>query len=111
MPIYESDSVYSQTRQRKQIYNQRRIQVEEQRRAVRQAVVQAWETLTTARSNIQARSDQVDAARVALEGVQQEAEVGSRPTLDVLDQEQEYLDARVAPIGRAACRERVWQYV
>ncbi|MFC3677265.1 TolC family outer membrane protein [Ferrovibrio xuzhouensis] len=96
VPLYESGSVYSQTRQRKQIYNQRRIQVEEQRRAVRQAVVQAWETLTTARSNIQARSDQVDAARVALEGVQQEAEVGSRTTLDVLDQEQEYLDARVA---------------
>src|SRR3546814_16407224 len=60
VPLYESGSVYSQTRQRKQIYNQRRIQVEEQRRAVRQAVVQAWETLTTARANIQAPSDQVD---------------------------------------------------
>jgi outer membrane protein len=96
VPLYESGSVYSQTRQRKQIYNQRRIQVEEQRRSVRQSVVQAWETLTTARSNIKARQSQVDAARVALEGVQQEAEVGSRTTLDVLDQEQEYLDARVA---------------
>jgi len=96
VPLYESGSVYSQTRQLKQVYNQRRIQVEEQRRAVRQAVVQAWETLTTARSNIEARQSQVEAARVALEGVQQEAEVGSRTTLDVLDQEQEYLDARVA---------------
>ena len=96
VPLYESGSVYSQTRQRKQIYNQRRIQVEEQRRSVRQSVVQAWETLTTARSNIEARKSQVQAAKVALEGVQQEAEVGSRTTLDVLDQEQEYLDARVA---------------
>lgn len=98
MPLYEAGSVYSQTRQRKQIHNQRRIQVEEQRRAVRQAVVQAWENLTTARSNIDARRAQVDAARIALEGVQQEAEVGSRTTLDVLDAEQEYLDARVAEV-------------
>ncbi|WP_341703882.1 TolC family outer membrane protein [Ferrovibrio sp.] len=98
VPLYEAGSVYSQTRQRKQVHNQRRIQVEEQRRAVRQQVVQAWENLNTARSNIQARQAQVEAARIALEGVQQEAEVGSRTTLDVLDQEQEYLDARVAEV-------------
>ena len=98
MPLYEGGAVYSQTRQRKQTHNQRRIQVEEQRRAVRQSVVQAWENLSTARSNITARRAQVDAARIALEGVQQEAEVGSRTTLDVLDAEQEYLDARVAEV-------------
>lgn len=98
MPLYEGGSIYSQTRQRKQTHNQRRIQVEEQRRSVRQSVTQAWENLSTARSNITARRAQVDAARIALEGVQQEAEVGSRTTLDVLDQEQEYLDARVAEV-------------
>lgn len=98
MPLYEGGAVYSQTRQRKQVHNQRRIQVEEQRRAVRQSVVQAWEGLSTARSNITARRSQVDASRIALEGVQQEAEVGSRTTLDVLDAEQEYLDARVAEV-------------
>lgn len=98
MPLYEGGSIYSQTRQRKQTHNQRRIQVEEQRRSVRQSVTQAWENLSTARSNIIARRAQVDAARIALEGVQQEAEVGSRTTLDVLDQEQEYLDARVAEV-------------
>lgn len=98
VPLYEGGQIYSQTRQRKQTHNQRRIQVEEQRRAVRQAVVQAWENLGTARSNITARRAQVDASRIALEGVQQEAEVGSRTVLDVLDQEQEYLDARVAEV-------------
>lgn len=98
VPLYEGGAVYSQTRQRKQTHNQRRIQVEEQRRSVRQSVVQAWENLGTARSNITARVSQVEAARIALEGVQQEAEVGSRTTLDVLDQEQEYLDARVAEV-------------
>jgi len=98
VPLYEAGGIYSQTRQRKQVYNQRRIQVDEQRRAVRQSVVQAWENLNTARSNITARKAQVQASRIALDGVQQEAEVGSRTTLDVLDAEQEYLDAQVAQV-------------
>ncbi len=98
VPLYEGGGIYSQTRQRKQVYNQRRIQVDEQRRLVRQSVVQAWENLNTARSNINARKAQVQASRIALEGVQQEAEVGSRTTLDVLDAEQEYLDAQVAQV-------------
>lgn len=98
VPLYEAGGIYSQTRQKKQVHNQRRIQVDEQRRAVRQAVVQAWENLNTARSNITARKAQVQASRIALDGVQQEAEVGSRTTLDVLDAEQEYLDAQVAQV-------------
>lgn len=109
VPLYEAGSVYSQTRQRKQVHNQRRIQVEEQRRAVRQSVVQAWENLNTARSNIVARRAQVQAAEIALDGVQQEAEVGSRTTLDVLDAEQELLDARVAQV-RAGRDEYVAGY-
>ena len=41
------------------------------------------------------RQAQVRAAEIALEGVRQEATVGSRTTLDVLDAEQELLNARV----------------
>ena len=40
--------------------------------------------------------EQVKAAEIAFEGVQQELEVGSRTTLDVLNQQQELLNARVA---------------
>lgn len=98
VPLYESGSTYSLTRQRKQTYFQRKTQVDEARRSVRQSVVQAWENLNTARGNIVARKAQVQAARIALDGVTQEADVGSRTTLDVLDAEQEYLDAQVAQV-------------
>ena len=57
---------------------------------------QAWERMTTTRSQIAARSEAIRANQIALEGVRQEAEVGSRTTLDVLDAEQELLDSRVA---------------
>ena len=96
MPLYEAGSTYSQVRQRKQVHQQRRLEVDDSRRQVREAVTRAWEALTTARANIVARRAEVAANRVALDGVQQEAEVGARTTLDVLDAEQELLDSQVA---------------
>lgn len=47
------------------------------------------------RARIQAINSQIRAAQVALEGVIQESRVGSRTVLDVLDAEQELLNAKV----------------
>lgn len=109
VPLYESGSVYSQVRQRRQVNSQRRLQIDETRRLVQQTAVQAWENLVTARANIISRRAQIEASRVALEGVTQEAQVGARTTLDVLDSEQEFLDSRVALV-RAQREELVAVY-
>ena len=60
-----------------------------------ETAIRAWEGLTTARATIESRQSQVRSSEIALEGVRQEALVGSRTTLDTLDSEQELLDARV----------------
>ena len=99
VPLYQSGSEHSKVRQLRQTNNQRRIEVEESRRAVIEDVTQAWERLNTATARIRSRADQVAAAELALDGVRQEAEVGSRTVLDVLDAEQELLDARVALVA------------
>jgi len=109
IPLYEAGNTYSQVRQRRQINSQRMVQVEETRRLVRQNVIQAWENLNTARAVIVARKAQVSSSTVALDGVTQEAQVGSRTTLDVLDAEQELLDASVALV-RAERDEFVASY-
>ncbi|MEC9347845.1 MAG: TolC family outer membrane protein [Pseudomonadota bacterium] len=96
VPLYETGVVYSGVRQLRQVHNQRRMQVEETRRIVAEGVTQAWEALVTARSRIQAGREEVRANEIALEGVIQEAQVGARTTLDVLDAEQELLDSQVA---------------
>ena len=54
-----------------------------------QSATQAWETLTSARAAIASFGQAVRAAQIALEGVQQEALVGSRTVLDVLISEQQ----------------------
>ena len=95
VPLYQSGEVYSRVREAKQRAGQRRIEIEETQRAVMETVTQAWEALMTARAQITAFSAQVRASQVALDGVEQEALVGLRTTLDVLDAEQEFFVARV----------------
>lgn len=96
VPLYQSGSEWSSIRSAKQTASQRRIQVDEAKRSTIETTTRAWEALTTQRAVIVSRSQQVKASELALEGVREEANVGSRTTLDVLDSEQELLDARVA---------------
>ena len=63
-------------------------------RSAAQNVGISWANLVVARASIRAGRLEVSAARLAFEGVQEEAKVGARTTLDVLDAEQEVLDAR-----------------
>lgn len=104
VPLYQGGSEYSLVRQRKETASQRRIEIDDQRRAIRQAVTRSWEGYNTARSRIVANEEQARAARIALDGVQQEATVGSRTVLDVLDAEQELLNANVQVV--TATRDR-----
>ncbi len=95
VPIYQAGAVYSRVREQKHTANQRRIQVFEARRAAVETAIASWETWTATTAAIRSTRDQIDANRIALEGVQREAQVGSRTVLDVLDAEQELLDSRV----------------
>ncbi len=96
IPLYQSGAVYSRLREAKQTASQRRSDVVgSQRDAVREAT-RTWESLATARASITAFEAAVRAQEIALEGTEQEAQVGSRTVLDVLDAEQELLDARVS---------------
>ncbi len=99
IPLYQQGLVSSQVRQAKQIASQRRLQITEALRQAEQDAVQSWEALQTARAQISSFEAQVRANTVALEGVQQESLVGARTVLDVLDAEQELLQAQVSLVG------------
>ncbi|AUN29527.1 TolC family outer membrane protein [Niveispirillum cyanobacteriorum] len=95
VPIYEAGGTTARVREAKQTASQRRIQIDEAVRGARETGIRAWEALSTARASIKSRNEQVRAANIALEGVRQEATVGSRTVLDTLDAEQELLNAQV----------------
>jgi len=65
---------------------------------VERAVGAAWAQLDVVGAQITALNQQVAAARIAFEGTREEARLGARTTLDVLDAEQELLEANAARI-------------
>jgi TolC family type I secretion outer membrane protein len=96
VPLYQRGAVTSQVREAKQLAGRNRMRlVAAQRDAIEQANT-AWETLVTAQARIRSITAAARANRIALDGVRQEALVGSRTVLDVLDAEQELLDSQVS---------------
>jgi outer membrane protein len=105
IPIYQGGAEYSLIRQAKETLGQRRLDLDVARDQVRQTAVQAWGQLDAAKSNVDSTQAQVQAAEIALNGVREEARVGQRTTLDVLNAQQELVNARVSLVG--AQRDRV----
>ncbi len=66
---------------------------------IAQGVGNAWANLQVARAQITATDQQIRAARVAFRGTEEEAKLGARTTLDVLDAEQELLDAQASRVS------------
>jgi outer membrane protein len=105
VPIYDGGDEYSVIRESKELLGQRRLELDRARDQARADVVGAWGDLQAAKAQIQATQVQVSAAEIALNGVREEARVGQRTTLDVLNAQQELVDARVALV--TAQRDRV----
>ena len=105
VPVYQGGIEYATIRQAKETLGQRRIDLDTAREQVQQTVVQSWGQLEAAKAQIQATEAQVAASEIALNGVREEARVGQRTTLDVLNAQQELVNARVAMV--TAQRDRV----
>jgi outer membrane protein len=105
VPVYQGGSEYATIRQNKETLGQRRIDLDTARDQAQQNLVQSWGQLEAAKAQILATQAQVAAAEIALNGVREEARVGQRTTLDVLNAQQELVNARVAMV--TAQRDRV----
>jgi outer membrane protein len=95
VPIYQNGTEWSQIRQAKELVGQRRNELDSARRTAAENVIRSWRNLDSARSRVNSFTAAVKANDVALNGVRQEALVGSRTTLDVLNAEQELLNSQV----------------
>lgn len=105
VPLYQGGAEYAQVRQAKEQMSQARLQADLARDQVRANVVSSWGVYQNARAVIQAQQAAVRAAEIALNGVREEAKVGQRTTLDVLNAQQALLNTRVNLV--TAQRDRV----
>jgi outer membrane protein len=99
MPIYQGGSEYALIRQSKETLAQQRLNLELVRDQTRAAVVQSWGQLMAAKAQMESAQAQVTASETALNGVREEARVGQRTTLDVLNAQQALVNARVTLVS------------
>jgi outer membrane protein len=104
-PIYDGGTAASQTRQAKEVASQSRMVLEQVRNQARTAAVSAWVANEGTKIAVSAAESEVRAATVALAGVQKEAAGGQRTTVDVLNSQQDLIQAKARLIG--AQRDRV----
>ena len=97
-PLYQGGAEYAAVRQAKETQGQKQLDLSLARDQARMAVAQAWAQLEAAKSSIESTKNQVKAAEAALNGVREEARLGQRTTLDVLNAQQELVNARVAVV-------------
>jgi outer membrane protein len=96
VPVYQGGAEYALIRQSKESLAQQRLNLEQVRDQTRATVAQAWGQLVAGKAQVSSAQSQVSASEIALNGVREEARVGQRTTLDVLNAQQALVNARVA---------------
>ncbi len=96
IPLFTGGANLSRARQQRALRSAANLDVAAAQRSVRESVTTAWTGLQSAQSAVVSAREQVEAAELAYRGVRLEQETGLRSTVEVLDQEQDLLDARLA---------------
>lgn len=99
VPLYSQGEPSSRVRQARETNRQRLQEIDEARAKANADVIAAWGQLVSTRAQIESDRQQVRANKIALNGVKEEEKVGQRTILDVLDAQQELLDAQVALVS------------
>ena len=100
--IYQGGLLSAQARRAQAQRDATRAELHVVRHDIQQAVGDAYAGLLSARAQLDASERQIRAARIAFRGVREEAPLGARTTLDVLDAEQALLDAESARVSARA---------
>ncbi|MGE0742371.1 MAG: TolC family outer membrane protein [Hyphomonadaceae bacterium] len=96
VPLFQGGAIRSRTRQQRALRSAANLDLAATQRVLQENVTNAWTGLISARSAVESAREQVEAAELAYEGVTLEQETGLRSTVEVLDQEQDLLNARLA---------------
>lgn len=102
VPIFQGGVEYAAIRQAVQQQQQSRKALEDARRTAVQQLTTAWQTYLATKETITSTREAIRSNEIALEGVQREAIVGSRTTLDVLNAEQTLLISRTTLVTNLA---------
>ena len=98
-PIFSGGKLYSSSRKKIALKEQVLARLYSSKISIEQNVTNAFSSLQVAQAAKLAAEEQIRATEVALKGVKEEAILGARTTLDVLNAEKDLLDARMQLIS------------
>lgn len=101
-PIYRGGALSSGIRRAIAVRDQQLGNLYEVQKTISQDVGNAYAALAARRASLMASQERIRAAGIAFRGVREEATLGARTTLDVLDAEQDLLDAETAKLADEA---------
>ncbi|MCP4934940.1 MAG: TolC family outer membrane protein [bacterium] len=96
MPLYQGGAVMARIRRARATYRQKTLEVSAAQASTHSQIVSNWGGMAASKARINSAHAQIAAAQKALLGITNEEKVGQRTVLDVLDAEQELLEAKVA---------------
>jgi len=96
VPLFTGGSVRARTQQQRDLRAAARLDLAVALRDVEEGVATGWATLDAARAAREAAEAEVAAAELAVRGAKREQQNGLRSVFEVLDQEQNLLNARLA---------------
>jgi outer membrane protein len=96
VPLFSGGANRARVRQQRYVRDASRYSLRDAQRRVTQRVNVSWSDLESARARLEASRTRLEAAELANRGTRREQQFGQRSMIDVLNQEQERLAARVA---------------
>jgi len=99
IPIFEGGLIHSRVRQAKEVLVSLQQELKQTRNQAKQRTTSAWSIFKANESQLQARRVQLRSAELALSGIRQEEALGQRTIANVLDSQQEAVNAEAGLRG------------
>lgn len=94
VPLFQGGAPEAQTRQAREFLTQAQVNLDGARLQARSAAFAGYAALRNATATIRAATDEVRAAEAAVDGVRRQAEAGLRTTVELLNAQQDAVNAR-----------------
>jgi outer membrane protein len=107
IPLYQSGAEWSRIRAAENQAQQAKFSAMDTKDAVMESVTRAWQDYNTAKAVIASNEEAVRAATIALDGIRQENQYGTRTVLDVLNTEQDMFTAQVNLVNARVSEKQV----
>ena len=99
IPLFKGGKNFSKIQQAKMIAKKVRYELENKRNEVTQEVTESWTNFQTSKTMLKSANINIEARKLMLEGIEQEAKLGIKSYIDLLQSKEDLIDAEFNKIN------------